>query len=178
MAASKTIKPELKISYWKRENKDGIAVWIKSKQNSDKQIAYHTGVTIPASQWKNSKSKKGNPIQGKPKDLPAKLMELESDLKATYRQLFAEGHAPSLKDVWEHRNDPRRPQGQKIVDWCDDYLAGEYSEGQKKAVATIKSNLLEHAPSISFDRFKAPQIKAFFTWLTKKKVANNSQHKR
>lgn len=165
-----SIKSTLKISYWRRPNKEGFAVWVKSKQNSEKQIAYHTGVNILKGQWDKKKNK--------PKDLPAKLQELERDLKATYAQMYSEGHAPTLKDVWEARNDPKKPQGQRITDWCDDYLTGEYSEGQKKAVATIKSNIIEFAPSLTFDRLRTPQIKEFFQWLTKKKVANNSQHKR
>ena len=56
------IKSEFQITYflWKaRADKDGLApVYIRSKQNSEKQISYNTGDKIHPLQW-NKKKKRG-----------------------------------------------------------------------------------------------------------------------
>src|SRR5690606_12377351 len=66
------MKPEFQVTYflWKaRKDKDGLApVYIRSKQNSEKQSAYNTGVKIHPAQW--------NRKRREPKNKPANLLEL------------------------------------------------------------------------------------------------------
>jgi hypothetical protein len=168
-------KTEFRISYflWKaRKDKSGkMPVYIRSKQNSTKQVSYFTGVKLIADEW--------NPKKKRPKNKPARLLELEDRLQATYADLLAQGHEPHLQLILEHLNDPRRPQSKKIVDWCDDYIsASKYSAGQKKAVATLKENIKGFRPSLTFDRITTPVLEDFCDWLAGRGVANNSQYKR
>jgi len=170
------MKAEFQVTYflWKaRENKSGLApVYIRSKQNSDKQIAHNTGVKIDPHQWNKKKNE--------PRSKPEKLVELEADLQATYKDLTAQGYEPTLSDLLKHRKDAKKPTDKNIIAWCDDYLTSPYSTGQKKAVHTLKTNLTGFNPSLTFDKAKLtkPRIKSFFEWLTKQGVANNSQYKR
>ena len=73
-----------------------------------------------------------------------------------------------------HGDLPRK----NIAAWCDDYEKGQYSEGQKKAVRTLKTNVEGFHKGLTFDRLTKPKLKAFFEYLTKQGVANNSQYKR
>lgn len=195
------MKAEFKVSYflWKdRAGSDGLApVYIRSMQNSEKQIPYNTGVKMHTSQWNYGTKKRP---KNEPKNKPAALLELERKLKETYRDLVAHGHEPNLTQLLEHRNDTRKPTDMGIVAWCDDYLKGQYSEGQKKAVRTLRTNFAGtepkkrknkkgekddqekkipgFSPSLTFDKLTKPRLKAFFEYLTLKGVANNSQYKR
>lgn len=167
------MKAHFKVSYffWKaRGNKDGIPVYIKSKQNSDKQIVYNTGVRLLKDQWNTKKNR--------PHILPAKLMELEHKLQTTYADLIGQGYEPTLTDLLENLNRAKKPTGSTITVWCDDYLLSPYSDGQKKAVKTVKTNIEDYNKSLSFDKLTKPRLKAFFEYLTKQGVANNSQYKR
>lgn len=168
------MKAEFQVTYflWKaRADKNGLApVYIRSKQNSEKQISYNTGVKIHPQQWNKKKNE--------PKNKPAPLIELEGKLKATYKDLTSQGHEPDLTLLLKHLNDTRKPTDKGIVAWCDDYEKGQYSPGQKKAVRTLKSNIEDFNKGLTFDRLTKPRLKAFFEHLTERQVANNSQYKR
>lgn len=168
------MKPEFQITYflWSaRKDKEGrIPLYIRSKQNSDKQTSYNTGIKLHSSEW----SKK----RREPKNKPASLLDLERKLKATYRDLAGQGYEPDLPMLLKRMNDSRTPTDRNIIAWCNDYLKGPYSKGQKKAARTLRSNLEDYNPTLTFDRLTRPRIKAFFAWLTEKGVANNSQYKR
>ncbi|UYN88142.1 MAG: phage integrase SAM-like domain-containing protein [Cyclobacteriaceae bacterium] len=169
------MKTEFKITYffWKaRKDKSGkIPVYIRSKQNSDKQYSYYTGVKLLKAEW--------NPKKKQPTNKPARLLELEKKLQATYKDLMQQGHAPTLENILTHLNDPKKPQSKKLLDWCNDYLsADKYSPGQKKAVATLKENILGFQPSLTFDRLNTHVLDDFADWMTNRGVANNSQYKR
>lgn len=167
------MKAYFKVSYffWKaRSNKEGIPVYIKSKQNAQTQFTYNTGVRLRKDQW--------HVKDNRPKILPAKLIELESKLQATYTDLLNQGNEPTLKDLIENLDKAKKPLGASITGWCDDYLSSPYSEGQKKAVKTIKTNIEEYNKTLTFDKLTKPRLKAFFEHLTKQGVANNSQYKR
>lgn len=168
------MKAQFQVSYflWKaRKDKNGdCPVYIRSKQNSDKQISYNTGVKIHPQEW-NKKRKE-------PKNKSEALLNLEARLKATYVDLMRQGDEPTLSDLLEHLNDRRKPTGNSVVAWCDDYLKGNYSEGQKKAVRTLKSNVEGFSKGLTFDKLTKPRLRAFFEHLTEKGVANNSQYKR
>ena len=165
------MKAEFQISYflWKaRKDKNGlIPLYIRSKQNSDKQISYNTGIKLTADEWKRYKKNK-----------PANLMTLERSIKETYRHLVSDGHTPSLSLILANLNALKRPSDNSIVAWCDHYDKSEYSEGMKKAVRTVKSNITDFNEALTFDQLTQPRLKAFFDFLTKKGVANNSQYKR
>lgn len=165
-------KAEFKISYFFRKGPKGAPglVYIKSKQNSDRQTVFNTGLKLVKEQWDKKKHR--------PKVLPARLMELEAKLKGTYASLLEEGRTPDLKMLLARMDDPKRPKGRKILDWCTDYITGQYSDGQKKAVSTLKSNLEGFNREITFDRLTRPILKDFFDHLTTQGVANNSQYKR
>ncbi|MFZ2904603.1 MAG: tyrosine-type recombinase/integrase [Cyclobacteriaceae bacterium] len=167
------MKDYFKISYffWKsRANEEGIPVYIRSKQNSKSQFTYNTGVRLLKDQWHVKKNR--------PKILPAKLEELEKKLQDSYTDLLNQGNEPTLKDLIENLDKAKKPLGSSIIGWCNDYLNSPYSEGQKKAVKTIKTNITEHNKALTFDKLTKPRIKAFFEHLTKQGVANNSQYKR
>lgn len=165
-------KADFKVSYSYRKGgkgKPGL-VYIKSAQNDDKQTAWSTGVKLLREQWDAKK--------GRPKGEHARLVEIASKFQETYRALLEGGEVPTLPMLVKQLNDKRKPLGKAIVDWADDYLAGAYSEGQKKAVKTLKSNVEEYNKGLTFDKLTKPRIKDFFDWLTKQGVANNSQYKR
>ncbi len=176
------MKAEFQVTYYlwtARKDKAGLApVYIRSKQNSDKQISYNTGVKIDPHQWNIKKNE--------PKSKTDSLLLLEGKLKATYKDLINQGYEPTLNDILDHLNDSRKPTDKNIVAWCDDYLKSPYSAGQKKAVHTLKTNLSGDEKfeiegfnkSLTFDKLTKPRIKAFFEWLTVQGVANNSQYKR
>lgn len=168
------MKAEFQVTYflWKaRTDKSGLApVYIRSKQNSKKQISYNTGVKLHKDQW--------NPKKREPKNKPATLLELEGKLKATYRDLSAQGYEPDFALLLKHLNDVRKPTDKGIIAWCEDYLRSDYSEGQKKAVRTLKTNIEGFNESLTFDKLTKPRLKNFFEHLTKTGVANNSQYKR
>lgn len=173
------MKAEFQVTYflWKsRKNAEGSPVYIRSKQNSAKQISYYTGIRIQSDQWNKSKNE--------PKNKPGKLIELETKLKNTYRDLAAQGHEPNLNDLLSHLNDVKKPTNKNIVAWCDDFLRSPYSEGQKKAVKTLRFNLAGdkdatgYNKNLTFDQLSKPKLKAFFEYLTERGVANNSQYKR
>lgn len=168
------MKAEFQVTYFlykARKDKDGLApVYIRSEQNSKKMIAHNTGIRISPQQWSKSRNE--------PKNKPAKLIELETKLKDTYRDLVLQGYEPNLALLFDHIDDRRRPTGTSIISWCDDYEKGKYSEGQKKAVRTVKSNIEEHNKGLTFDKLTRPRIKAFFEYLISQGVANNSQYKR
>ncbi len=168
------MKSEFQVTYflWKaRADKDGLApVLIRSKQNSPKQISYNTGLRLHPLQWNKKKNE--------PKSKPALLLNIERKLKETYRDLVAQGYQPNLNDLLDHVNDSRKPTHKGIVAWCDDYLAADYSEGQRKAVRTLKTNITGFNKGLTFDQLTKPRIKNFFEHLTKQGVANNSQYKR
>jgi integrase len=169
------MKSEFKISYffWKaRKDKSGyVPVFIKSGQNSNKQFTYNTGVRLLSDQWSKPKNQ--------PKNKPAVLLELESKLQSTYRDLAGQGYEPTLDDLIKKMNDPKRPKGKKISDWINDYLSNEkYSQGQKKAVRTLKENIEAFNPNLTFDKVTHPILEDFTDWLCKRGVANNSQYKR
>lgn len=175
------MKAEFQVTYflWKdRKDKDGLApVYIRSKQNSDKQYSYNTGVKIHPQAWNKKKNA--------PTSKPVRLLELEGKLQATYKDLVAQGNEPTLMDLLAHQNDLKRPTDNNIAAWCDDYLKSpSYSDGQKKAVKTLKFNLVgdDETPGfnkgLTFDKLTKPRLKAFFEFLTARGVANNSQYKR
>lgn len=168
------MKAEFQVTYflWKaRADKNGLApVLIRSKQNSDKQIPYNTGVRLHPQQW-NVKKKE-------PKNKPAVLIELERKLKETYQDLVAQGYRPNLDDLLDHIDDRRKPNHKGIIAWCDDFLEAKYSDGQKKAVKTLKTNITGFNKKLTFDQLTKARLKLFFEWLTDQGVANNSQSKR
>ena len=168
------MKAEFKVTYfrWKaRADKSGFApIYIRSKQNSEKQISYNTGVKLHKDQWVTKRRE--------PRNKPEALITLEAKLKATYRDLLAQGYEPTLNDLLQHLNEVRKPTDKNIIAWCDDYLKSDYSEGMKKAVRTLKTNIEGFQKGLTFDRLTKPRLKAFFEHLTKEKVANNSQYKR
>lgn len=165
------MKADFQISYflWKaRKDKNGlIPLYIRSKQNSDKQISYNTGMKLTSDEWKRYKKNK-----------PAELMTLERSIKETYKHLVADGHTPSLDLILKNLNTLKRPSDNSIVVWCDHYDKAEYSDGMRKAVRTVKSNITNFNEALTFDQLTQPRIKAFFDFLSKKGVANNSQYKR
>lgn len=171
-------KGNFKISYFfweaRRDQQKLIPVYLKSKQNSEKQILYNTGQKVLKAQLKKKRNKRGYEFV----NTPAKLQELETRLQDTYKDLFNQGFKPNLTDLLNHINDIRRPNTKNISTWCDDYINGQYSDGQKKAVRTLKSNIESFNKQLTFDDLKKPRIKSFLDWLTKKGVANNSQYKR
>jgi integrase len=175
------MKTEFQISYflWQaRKDKNGLCpVYIKSKQNSDKQIVYNTGVKLLKDQWNFGTKKKP---KNEPKNKPGKLLTLENELTATYRDLYAQGKDPiTLNDLLDNKGKRRKPTDKNIIAWCDDYLKSDkYSEGQKKAVSTLKSNIKDFRAFLTFDKIKTPLLEGFFEHLTEKGVANNSQYKR
>lgn len=178
------MKAHFKVSYFfwtERKNKEGIPVYIKSLQNvkpdsknKKKRIVFNTGVRVNALSFKPKK--KDEPPQLK--NLPAQLRELEAKLQATYADMMAQGYEPTLKDLLDNLNTTKKPTDTTIIAWCDDYLLSPYSEGQKKAVKTIKTNIEDYNKSLTFDKLTKPRIKSFFEHLTKQGVANNSQYKR
>lgn len=174
------VKPYFKFTYffWKaRIDKNKlIPVYIRSKQNSDEQIMYNTGVRVLKDQLK--KETIGKKKTDRFKNKPAAILELEDKLRATYEDLFKQGFEPTLTDLLEHLNDRRKPTDKNIIAWCDDYLTSAYSAGQRKAVQTLKTNMKGFNESLTFDKLNKPRIKAFFEWLTTQGVANNSQYKR
>lgn len=171
-------KSEFTVTYflWKsRKGKDGSApVYIRSAQNNNgKHILYNTGERIPPQQWSIKKNE--------PKNKPAKLLELETRLKQTYKDLWDEGLEPTLADLVEAKKGRRNrvPAGSTIVAWADDYLESrKYSEGLKKMVRTAKGDILNFNKNMTFERFKKPQIDRFMETLTERGVANNSAYKR
>lgn len=169
------MKAQFQVTYflWEaRKDKDGKApVYIRSKQNSEKQISYNTGLKIdPRHEWNRKKKE--------PKNKPKELQDLEGKLQATYKDLIKQGHEPTLNDLLKNLNTAKKPTDTTVIAWCDDYLLSSYSEGQKKAVKTIKTNIEDYNKSLTFDKLTKPRIKAFFEFLTKQGVANNSQYKR
>lgn len=167
-------KPEFKISYhlWTQriDREKRMPLYIRSSQNSDKPISYNTGIKLTAGEW-SSKTRQ-------PKNKSAAVMSLERKLTDTYRDLYSQGQAPTLSDLIKNLDSIKRPTGTSVVEWCDDYIRGEYSDGQKKAVRTLKANITGHNDALTFEQLTKPRLKAFFDYLTKKKVANNSQYKR
>lgn len=177
------MKTHFKVSYffWKeRKNEDGVPVYIKSKQNSKKQIVYNTGVRVSPSNLTEKRKKTGKSTKKSPqlKNKPSKLIELEAKLQATYLDLVAQGYEPTLKDLLDNLHKAKKPIGTTIVAWCEDYLISPFSEGQKKAVKTVKTNIEGYNKALTFDKLTKPRIKSFFEHLTKEGVANNSQYKR
>lgn len=173
-------KSEFKVSYFlwiaRKDKEDKAPVYIKSKQNSDAQIVYNTGVKLLNEQWNWGTKKKP---KNEPKNKPAVLIDLETKLKETYRELFAQGYEPTLTDLIANKDKERKPSDSGIVTWCNDYLKStKYSEGQKKSVRTLKSNIKDFRPGLTFDKIKTPVLERFFEHLTEKGVANNSQYKR
>lgn len=169
------MKAEFQITYFlwtSRADKEGLApVYIRSKQNAAKQIPYNTGVRMHPLQWNKKKNE--------PKNKPVALVDLERNLKETYKDLVKQGFEPDLNLILEHLNDSRKPTSSSIVDWCEDYIKSTmYSEGQRKGVRTLKTNLEGFNKHLSFDKLTKPVIKSFFEHLTKNNVANNSQSKR
>lgn len=168
------MKANFQVTYflWKaRKDKDGNApIYIRSKQNSDKQIAFNTGIKIHPQQW--SKDKK------RPKVMPGQLIDLEHKLQSTYTDLRNQGFEPNLTLLVEHLNDKKKPHDKNIVAWCKDYVNSPYSEGQKKSVRTLQSNIEDFHKGLTFDKLTKPRLKSFFDHLTVKGVANNSQYKR
>ena len=168
------MKAEFQVTYflWKsRADKHGQApIYIRSKQNASKQTSYNTGVKIHPQQW--------NKKRHEPKNKPVALVELERKLTDTYRDLMHDGHEPDLPLILKHLNDSRKPGDKGIISWCDDYEKAQYSEGQKKAVRTLKSNIESFNKGLTFDKLTKPRLVAFFEHLTGKGVANNSQYKR
>lgn len=185
------MKSEFKISYflWKsREDKNGlIPVYIRSMQNSTKQHSINTGVKLLKDQWNFGTKKRP---KNEPKNKPAKLIELEAKLKETYRDLSSQGHEPDLSQLMTHLNDVKKPRNQSIVSWCTDYdqakihnkkkeiYEPKYSEGKRKAVRTLKTNIQGFSAGLTFDKLTTPQIDKFLDYLTGQDVANNSQYKR
>jgi integrase len=168
------MKADFTITYflWAgRKDKKGLApLYLSSRQNTTKLIRYNTGVKILPGQWSKSKRE--------PKNKPAALLELETKLKATYRDLARQGHVPTLTDLLQHAGDRRRPSGSSIAAWCEDYTKAAYSAGMKKAVQTLKTNIEGFNPALTFDQLNKPRLRAFFEHLTAQGVANNSQRKR
>ncbi|MBL7850714.1 MAG: tyrosine-type recombinase/integrase [Cyclobacteriaceae bacterium] len=194
-------KTEFKITYFLRrkpEPKDGkYPLYLRSAQNDTKQHYYFTGERLLLEDWienKRGRAKKGRPKKGRPgpggrpKTKTAKLLELEGKLQATYRDLLDQGHKPTLPMLVIKKDDPKRPMTKEIASWCEDYCKrvnvkdGKqvyfYSEGQRKAVATLKTNLEGFHKGLTFDNLTKPKLKAFFDYLTAEGVANNSQYKR
>ena len=99
------MKADFQITYFRwaaRKDKHGLApVYIRSKQNSKKQIPYNTGVKMHPHQW--------NPKRNEPKNKPAALLDLEKKLKDTYKDLLQQGYEPDLTLILKHLNDARRP---------------------------------------------------------------------
>src|SRR5690606_36013471 len=112
------MKPEFQITYflWSaRKDKEGrIPLYIRSKQNSDKQTSYNTGIKLH--------SLEGSKKRREPKNKPASLLDLERKLKATYRDLAGQGYEPDLPMLLKRMNDSRTPTDRNIIAWCNDYL--------------------------------------------------------
>ena len=168
------MKTEFTISYFfwmKRKLIDGrTPVYIRSKQNSGKQISFNTGVKLLGVEWNSKKNK--------PKFANDRLSKLEKDIQATYRDLMSQGFNPDLSLILRHLSDVRKPTSRSVSAWCTDYIAGPYSHGQKKSVKTLQSNLDSFNKALSFDDLTKTRLKDFFNFLTKKGVANNSAYKR
>lgn len=164
-------KHEFQITYFlwtARKDKNNLCpVYLVSMQNTKKQIRYNTGLKLDPLQWNNKRNE--------PRNKPVQLIELENRLKENYRQLFEIGHNPTLADLVKYKT---KPKGLTIVQWCEDYIKGAYSEGQKHAVGTIRTNMIGFNEVMTFERFKRPVIKDFFNYLSSQGVANNSQYKR
>jgi len=175
------MKSEFKITYffWKaRKDKAGqIPVYIRSKQNSDKQHSYYTGEKVLMNDLKKVTIGKQKTYRLKNKS--EKLLALEGKIQATYTDLLDQGYEPTLEVILKHLDDKRKPKTRKILDWCVDYLESDkFSPGQKKAVRTLKENIENWKPVITFDKLSNVMLENFTDWLTKRKVANNSQYKR
>jgi len=174
------VKPNFKLTYffWKAriDKSNLIPVYIRSKQNSDEQIMYNTGVKVLKEQLK--KEQKGKKETFRFKNKPEAIITLERKLQDTYVALLKEGYEPTLTDLLAHQSDRRKPTDKNIIAWCDDYLITPYSAGQKKSVHTLRTNMQGFNASLTFDKLTKPRIKSFFEWLTTAGVANNSQYKR
>jgi integrase len=175
------MKTDFKITYFfwiKRKDKNKrIPVYIRSKQNSDKQYSYYTGEKVLMNDLKPVTIGKMKTYRLKNKS--EKLMTLEAKIQGTYTDLVDQGHEPTLEIILNHLNDKRKPKTQKILDWCNDYLeSSKYSPGQKKGVATLKENIQSWKPAINFDKLTDVMLENFTDWLTEREVANNSQYKR
>lgn len=169
-------KGEFRITYFlrrDRKDQDGrFPVYIRSKQNNDgKHIYYHTGKRLKPSEWD---TKKGRPKNKDP------FLETETQLKKTYQNLVAQGHIPTLKDLIDHVDDRQGPDTNgPVIAWCQEYIENtKYSEGMRRAVATVKTNLEGWNKNITFGKLRKPQIQRFFDHLTEQGVANNTQYKR
>lgn len=173
------MKAHFQVTYFlwtARKNKDGTSpVYIRSQQNTNERMIYNTGLKLREDQWNFGTAKKP---RNEPKNKPAKLIDLERKLQDTYSDLLSQGEKPNLDQLIEHLDDVKKPTNKSIVAWCDDYERGKYSEGRKKAVRTIKSNVEGFNKGLTFDQLTKPRIKAFFEHLSEKGVANNSQYKR
>jgi integrase len=169
-----TMKAEFRVTYFlwvARKDKDGLApVYIRSKQNAKEAIPFNTDVKMHPQQW----DKKRN----EPKNKPARLLELETKLKATYRDLAAQGLRPNLNDLVANMDGYKKPTTLSVVAWCEDYQLANYSAGMRKAVGTLKTNIQGFQPGLTFDRINKQTLRSFFDYLTRKSVANNSQRKR
>lgn len=167
------IKPIFKVSFflWKqRTDKDGnIPVYISSRQNSKKLSLYNTGVKVKSHQWDN---KSGQPVE----DIEV-LTKLKNKLQTAYRVLVERGEVPTLPDLLKAQD--LKPDSEKtIVDYCDEYIAnkqGRYSAGTIKAVHTLRTNLKEWRPLVTFAGLKPRE---YLDFLISKRVQNNSASKR
>lgn len=174
------MKAEFRVTYFlwvARKDKDGLApVYIRSKQNAKEAIPFNTDVKMHPQQW----DKKRN----EPKNKPARLLELEGKLKATYRDLVARGQRPNLNDLVANLDGYKRPTSLSVVAWCEDYIhldsngKSPYSKGMRKGVATLKTNIQGFRPALTFDQLNKQTLRDFFAYLTAQDVANNSQSKR
>lgn len=168
------MKSSFKITYYLRtkakDKENRMPLYIRSQQNSKKLHVFNTGVKLLKSQW----------YGGKPKNEDAKLMELTRKIQDTYRYLLEKGYRPDLKMIIENLNVKKPSNSEKIVDKCQEYIDNEKqgSEGIKKAVKTLKTNLEDFDINITFDSIKRTKIEAFLGYLRDKGVANNSQYKR
>lgn len=93
-----------------RADQSGMApVYIRSKQNSCKQIMYSLGFKVHPMQWDKKKNE--------PKHKPDALIDFETRLKEIYEELIEKmGMEPTLNDLIVHLNDPRKVPGKNVID--------------------------------------------------------------
>lgn len=185
------MKAEFKVSYllWtsRADKKTGrVPLYIRSKQNSTKQTSYSLG-KIKAVLWDAKtnnvrKAIKDPELRDELEALQNRLKAFEGKLQDTYTQLMDRGKEPTLEMIREEWKKPtvgRPSKNLGIVAWCDHYLkSAKYSEGQKKAVGTLKSNIKSFNETLTFKKINTETLTAFFDHLTENGVANNSQYKR
>lgn len=174
-----TTKENLNISYSILDRPDQekkCPIVIRSRQNSEKEIVKFTSLKATKREW----DKKGRyKLDAKAN---AKLNELRERITGSYKDLFEQGLIPTLETAWTNMKEngySPRPQGAEVLDWIDDYIKKtKDSEGKKKGVKTLRSNLEQWNPKLKFSALSTGVLTRFVDWLNENGVANNSAYKR